>query len=67
MNQAERAVTTSVASKTELTLINPELLDNRLVTLNFEQIPAERAMQLIADIDGMKAVLEGDRVRFESK
>jgi hypothetical protein len=66
-NQPARAVAVSVAAKAGLTLINPEQLDNRPVTLNFDQIPAERAMQLVADIDGMKAVFEGSRVHFEMK
>jgi len=43
------------------------MLDNRLVTLNFDQIPAERAMQPVADIDGMRAVFDDKRVRFEAK
>lgn len=66
-NEPARAVAISVASKAGLTLINPQSLDSRLITLNFAQIPAERAMQLIADIDGMKAVLEGSQVHFEPK
>ncbi|MHB1059108.1 MAG: M56 family metallopeptidase [Rhodanobacter sp.] len=66
-NESARAVAVSVGLGAGLTLVNPEALDNRLVTLNFDQIPAERAMQLIADIDGMKAVFEGDRVHFEPK
>jgi beta-lactamase regulating signal transducer with metallopeptidase domain len=66
-NEPARALALSVAAKSGLTLIHPELLDNRPVTLNFDQIPAERAMQLIADIDGMKPVFEGSRVHFEQK
>jgi beta-lactamase regulating signal transducer with metallopeptidase domain len=66
-NEPAHALALTVAAKAGLTLVNPELLDNRAVTLNFEQIPAERAMQLIADIDGMKAVFEGSRVHFELK
>lgn len=66
-DESARSLATTVASKAGLTLINPEVLDTRPVTLNFEQIPAERAMQLIADIDGMKAAFEGSRVRFEPK
>lgn len=66
-NEPARSIAVSVAAKAGLTLINPELLDNRLVTLDFDQIPAERAMQLVADIDGMKAVFEGSRVHFEMK
>lgn len=56
-----------MALETGLTLLNPEALDNRLVTLNFDKIPAERAMQLIADVDGVKAVFDGNRVHFEPK
>lgn len=66
-NESARAVAVSVALASGLTLVNPEALDNRLVTLNFDNIPAERAMQLIADIDGAKAVFDGNRVSFESK
>lgn len=66
-NESARAVAVSVALETGLTLLNPEALDNRLVTLNFDKIPAERAMQLIADVDGVKAVFDGNRVHFEPK
>ncbi|OOG64004.1 peptidase M56 [Rhodanobacter sp. B04] len=66
-NEPVRAVAKTVAAKAGLVLVNPELLDERPVTLNFEQITAERAMQLLADIDGMKAVFEGSRVHFEPK
>lgn len=66
-DQPARAVAESMASGAGLELTNPEALDNRLVTLNFEQIPAERALQLVADIDGKKAVFDGNKVRFENK
>lgn len=66
-DQPARAVAESMASKAGLELANPEALDNRLVTLNFEQIPAERALQLVADIDGKKATFDGKQVRFENK
>ena len=66
-NEPVRAVAKMVATKAGLVLINPELLDERPVTLNFEQITAERAMQLLADIDGMKAVFGGSQVHFEPK
>jgi len=66
-DQPARAVAESMASKTGLELANPEALDNRPVTLNFEQIPAGRALQLVADIDGKKAVFDGNKVRFEDK
>lgn len=66
-NESARAVAIAIAAKAGLTLVNPESLDNRLVTLSFKQMPAERAMRLIADVDGKKAVFEGNRVRFEAK
>lgn len=66
-NTPARAVAITVAARAGLTLVNPEMLDERLITLDFDHIPAERAMQLIADIDGRKATVEGSRVRFELK
>jgi len=66
-NESARAVAVSVALEAGLTLVNPEALDDRPVTLNFDKITADRAMQLIADIDGVKAVFDGNRVRFERK
>jgi beta-lactamase regulating signal transducer with metallopeptidase domain len=66
-NQPARTVAESMASKAGLELINPEALDNRPVTLNFEQIPAERALQLVANIDGKKATFDDKQVRFENK
>ncbi len=66
-NAPARSVAESVAAEAGLVLANADVLDNRLVSLNFEQIPAERAMQLVADIDGKKAVFDGTRVRFEQK
>lgn len=66
-NESVRTVAVAVAAKAGLLLVNPGMLDNRPVTLKFDQIPAERAMQLIADIDGMRAVFDDRRVRFEPK
>jgi beta-lactamase regulating signal transducer with metallopeptidase domain len=62
-----RGVAESVAAEAGLVLPNANALDNRLVSLNYEQIPAERAMQLVAEIDGKKAVFDGVRVHFEAK
>jgi beta-lactamase regulating signal transducer with metallopeptidase domain len=62
-----RAVAESVAAKAGLVLVNPEALDNRPVTLNFEQVPATSALQLIADIDGLRAVFHDKRVHFAPK
>lgn len=66
-NESARAVAVSVALSAGLTLVNPQALDERLVTLNFDRIPAERAMQLIADIDGAQAIFDGNRVSFKPK
>ena len=67
VNVPARAVAQAVASKAGLMLNNPQALDSRPISLQFEQIPAGRAMQLIADIDGRKAVFEGMQVRFKPK
>ncbi|WP_426688962.1 M56 family metallopeptidase [Rhodanobacter ginsengiterrae] len=62
-----RALAESVAAKAGFVLVNPEALDNRQVSLNFEQVPATSALQLIADIDGLRAVFNDKRVHFEPK
>lgn len=62
-----RALAESVATRAGLVLVNPEALDNRPVTLNFDQVPATSALQLIADIDGLRAVFNDKRVHFEPK
>lgn len=46
-------------------LVNPESLDERLITLHFDQIPAADALQLVAKFDGRKAVFDNQRVHFE--
>ncbi|MFA6230207.1 MAG: M56 family metallopeptidase [Rhodanobacter sp.] len=66
-DQPVRAVAESMARRAGLQITNPQDLSQRLVTLDFDQVPAERAMQLIADIDGMRAVFDDKRVRFEVK
>jgi hypothetical protein len=66
-NESARAVAVSVALSAGLTLVNPQALDERLVTFNFDRIPAERAMQLIADVDGAQAIFDGNRVSFKPK
>lgn len=66
-NRSARAVAQSVATKASFVLIDPQALDTRPVSLNFEQMPATSALQLIADIDGLRAVFDDKRVRFEPK
>lgn len=66
-NRSARRLAEAVAAKAGFVLVNPDALDNRPVTLNFEQMPATATMQLIADIDGKRAVFDDRRVRFETK
>ena len=61
------AVTRSSSEAVAHTLVHPELLDNQFITLNSAQATAERAMQLVADIDGKKAMPEGNEGRFASQ
>lgn len=66
-NQPVRTVVESMARSAGLDITNPQDLTIRPVTLNFEQIPAGRALQLVADIDGKQAVFQGKHVRFDNK
>lgn len=62
-----RAVAESIAAKAGWTLLNPEALGHGAVTLSFNDMPAGTALQRVADIAGMKLVLDGKRVRFAPK
>ncbi len=62
-----RQAAQTIASKTGFELVNPQALDNALVTFNFDAVPGDRALRLIAEIDGKKAVFDGWKVRFEPK
>jgi hypothetical protein len=37
------------------------------VTFDFEDMPGERALHLLAKVAGMKAVIDGRQVRFEQE
>jgi hypothetical protein len=63
--RAARQVVDWIATQADLALVNPEAIDERKVSLNFQGVPATSAMQLVAGADGMRAVFEGQRVRFE--
>ncbi|EIM04699.1 M56 family metallopeptidase [Rhodanobacter denitrificans] len=63
-NSTARAVAESIAAKAGWTLANPEALGHAPVTLSFNDMPAGTAMQRVADLAGMKLVLDGERVRF---
>ena len=56
-----------LAQKGGFVLVNPEALDNRPVSFNFDRMSAVSALQLLADIDGMRAVFTDKQVRFEPK
>jgi len=60
-----REVVALIASQAGFVLVNPEAVDQREVTLHFQEVAASRAMQMVANMDGMRAVFEGRRVRFE--
>lgn len=66
-NQPVRAVVELMAQRAGLDVSNSQDLSARLVTLNFDQIPAERSLQLMANMDGKQALFQGMQVRFESK
>lgn len=66
-NQPVREVVESMAKRAGLEVVNPQVLTMRPVTLNFDQIPAERAMRLLADIDGKQAIFKGNQLRFDTK
>lgn len=61
-----REVAQALASNAGYLLVNPDALDEQPITFNFEQIPAEKALQLIAKIDGRAAVFHGKQVQFEA-
>lgn len=62
-----RAVARSLAEKGDFTLVNPEALSTRTISLKFEQMSPIAALQLVADIDGKRAVFDGRSVRFDPK
>lgn len=66
-NGAARTVAESIAAKAGWTLINPDALGAAPVTLSFNEMPAGTALQRVADLAGMKLVLDGKRVRFAPK
>jgi beta-lactamase regulating signal transducer with metallopeptidase domain len=67
VNGTARTVAESIAAKAGWTLVNPAALGNAPVTLSFNGMPAGTALQRVADLAGMKLVLDGKQVRFENK
>lgn len=66
-NGTAREVAESIAAKAGWKLANPRALGDAPVTLSFNDMPAGTAMQRVADLAGMKLVLDGKRVRFAPK
>jgi beta-lactamase regulating signal transducer with metallopeptidase domain len=66
-NGTARTVAESIAAKAGWTLVNPDALDSAPVTLSFNDMPAGTALQQVADLVGMKLVLDGKQVHFEPK
>ena len=66
-NGTVRAVAESIAAKAGWTLVNPDALGHGATTLSFNDMPAGTALQRVADLAGMKLVLDGKRVRFAPK
>jgi hypothetical protein len=56
-----------VATKAGFILENADALSERPVSFKFDQISPVSALQLLADIDGKRAVFNGRRVRFDPK
>jgi beta-lactamase regulating signal transducer with metallopeptidase domain len=66
-NGTARAVAEAIAAKAGWALVNPEALGNAPVRLSFNEMPAGTALQRVADLAGMKLVLDGKRARFAPK
>jgi beta-lactamase regulating signal transducer with metallopeptidase domain len=52
-----------LATRAGFMLVNPESLDERPITFNFEQVTAADALRLVAKVDGRQAWFDGKRVR----
>ncbi|SEJ30946.1 M56 family metallopeptidase [Frateuria terrea] len=64
---AARQVAGWIATTAGFVLVNPQAIDQRQVTLDFQQVPATSAMQMVANVDGLRAVFDSRRVRFEPR
>ncbi|MGY3040162.1 beta-lactamase regulating signal transducer with metallopeptidase domain [Rhodanobacter sp. TND4EL1] len=66
-NGTALAVAESIAAKAGWTLVNPDALARAPVSLSFNDMPAGTALQQVADLAGLKLVLDGKQARFEPK
>ncbi|UGB38970.1 M56 family metallopeptidase [Frateuria soli] len=62
---AAREVAEAIAAQAGLVLVNPEVFDERAIALDFQEVPAAAALQMVARTDGVRAVFDGARARFE--
>lgn len=62
-----RTVAEQLAAKAGWALVDPQALGDAPVTLDFQDMPVDRALWLVADMAGMTPVFDGSRVRFERK
>jgi beta-lactamase regulating signal transducer with metallopeptidase domain len=66
-NVPARQAAETLAKEAGLVLVNPQALSMAPVTFDFEDMPGERALHLLAKVAGMKAVIDGRQVRFEQE
>lgn len=62
-----REAVEELATKAGFILVNADALSERPVAFRFDQMAPVSAIQLLADIDGKRAVFNGKSVRFEPK
>jgi beta-lactamase regulating signal transducer with metallopeptidase domain len=62
-----REAAQALATKAGFTLVNADALSERPASFKFDQMSPVSALQLLADIDGKRAVFNGRSVRFDPK
>lgn len=62
-----REAAQALATKAGFTLVNADALSERATSFKFDQMSPVPALQLLADIDGKRAVFNGRSVRFDPK
>jgi beta-lactamase regulating signal transducer with metallopeptidase domain len=66
-DKSVREAAKTVAKTAGLTLDNAQALSMRAVSLHFKDMAPMKAIQLLAQIDGKRAVFDGRHVRFEAQ
>lgn len=56
-----------IARQAGLSLANPQALGKGPAAMELHQVPADRAMRLVANLAGVDAAFEGRQVRFETR